>query len=120
MNFSISKFCVCVILSTKTLYAHKTCAGMEKKMNTDFLNHPSLKNMHPAKKQIIFELTKNIKNVSMENMLPLILSTNNKMKEQGLSFTKQENDLLTEILMSKMSPAEKLKAETLLKMIPKK
>lgn len=88
-------------------------------MNTDWINHPSMKNISPAKKLIIQEVMKNANNnLSLDKMLPLLMSTNNKMKAQGLSFTKQESDLITELLTSNLTPNEKMKFEAIKKMIP--
>lgn len=87
-------------------------------MNTDWINHPAMKNIHPAKKQILLELSKNSKNLTFDKLLPLMMSTNTKLKSQGLNFTQQETDLITEILSANLSPAERQKFETLRKMMP--
>ena len=88
------------------------------KMNTDWINHPAMKNIHPAKKQILLELSKNSKNLTFDKLLPLMMSTNTKLKSQGLNFTQQETDLITEILSANLTPAERQKFETLKKMMP--
>lgn len=87
-------------------------------MNNDWINHPAMQNMHPAKKQLLLELSKNTKNQTLDKLLPLMMSTNSKMKSQGLNFTKQETDLITEILTTNLSPADRTKFETLKKMMP--
>ena len=87
-------------------------------MNTDWINHPAMKNIHPAKKQILLELSKNSKNLTFDKLLPLMMSTNTKLKSQGLNFTQQETDLITEILSANLSPAERQKFEALRKMMP--
>lgn len=87
-------------------------------MNSDWLNHPSMKNIHPAKKQILQELMKNSNNLTFDKMLPLLVSTNSKLKSQGLSFTKPENDLIIDLLTSNLSPNERKKFEAIRKMMP--
>ncbi|WP_066715774.1 hypothetical protein [Clostridium sp. Marseille-P299] len=87
-------------------------------MNTDWINHPAMKNIHPAKKQILLELSKNSKNASFDKILPLMMSTNNKLKSQGLNFSQQETDLITEILSANLTPADRQKFEMLKKMMP--
>lgn len=87
-------------------------------MNTDWINHPAMKNIHPAKKQILLELSKNSKNASMDKLLPLMMSANTKLKSQGLNFSQQESDLIIDILSANLSPAERQKFEMLKKMMP--
>lgn len=87
-------------------------------MNTDWINHPAMKNIHPAKKQILLELSKNSKNATMDKLLPLMMNANTKLKSQGLNFSQQETDLITEILTANLSPAERQKFEMLKKMMP--
>jgi len=88
-------------------------------MNNDWLNHPAMKNIHPVKKQILQDLMKNSNNLTFDKMLPLLVSTNAKLKAQGLSFTKQETDLITELLTSNLTPNDIAKFEAIKKMMPK-
>ncbi len=87
-------------------------------MNTDWINHPAMKNIHPAKKQILLELSKNSKNATMDKLLPLMMNANTKLKSQGLNFSQQETDLITEILTANLAPADRQKFEMLKKMMP--
>lgn len=86
-------------------------------MNNDWLNHPALKNLNPAKKQLLQELMTNSNGLSMDKMLPLLMGANSKMKSQGLSFTPQETAAITELLSARLSPAERTRFEMLRKMM---
>ena len=88
-------------------------------MKNDWLNHESLKNMHPAKKQIIQEFMKESKGLPMEQSLPNLMKANNKMKSLGLSFTKQESDVIMSLLTANMSPTEMARFEMIRRMMPK-
>lgn len=70
-------------------------------------NHPALKNMHPVKLRLLQEISQKSRGRSIEDMLPQIMMVNKELKRRNLEFTKEETNLLTEILMQDMSPADK-------------
>ncbi|NLO10787.1 MAG: hypothetical protein GX129_13105 [Clostridiales bacterium] len=69
--------------------------------------------MDPRKLVILMELMKEAEGKSMDKLLPLIINTNKKLKEQNLAFTKDESDLMIEVLTRNMSPRDKAQFEML-------
>ena len=75
--------------------------------------NPKMKNMAPRKLLILMELMKEAEGKSMDKLLPLIINTNKKLQDQNLSFTKDESDLMIEVLTKKMSPKDRAQFEML-------
>ena len=88
--------------------------------DTSWTNNPNIKNIDPRKLQILLDLMKEAEGKSMDKLIPLIISANKRLKEQNLSFTKSESDIMIEILTKNMSPKEKMQFEMLRKMMSKK
>ena len=61
-----------------------------------FENDPRLKNLMPLKRQIILELANGSHNATME-------------QKRNLSFSKEESNLIMDIMMEQASPAERQK-----------
>ena len=85
--------------------------------NNDWLNHPALSKMEPAKKEIMQQLIQSSRGKSMPQMIPLLQAATAKMKQQNLSFSKEENALIMELISQSMSPAEKKQFEKIKKML---
>ena len=79
----------------------------------NFENDPRLKNMSPIKRAIIGEIMRGKSNASMETMLPEIMKINNELNKRKLSFTREESQLIIDIMMENASPAEKQKIQML-------
>lgn len=88
--------------------------------DTSWTNNPKIKNVDPRKLTILLELMKEAEGKSMDKLIPLIMSTNQKLKEQDLAFSKDESDVMVEILTKNMSPKDKMQFEMLRKMMVKK
>lgn len=73
--------------------------------------------MDPRKLVILMELMKEAEGKSMDKLLPLIINTNKKLKDQNLAFTKDESDLMIEVLTKNMSPKDKAQFEMLRSMM---
>lgn len=80
-------------------------------------NNPRMKNIDPRKLAVLMELIKEAEGKPIEKLIPLIISTNKKLQAQNLSFTKDESEILIEILTKKMSPKEKARFEMLRKLL---
>ena len=78
-------------------------------MSDIFSNHPALKNIHPVKLRLLQEISRKARGHSVEDMLPQIMMVNKELKRRNLEFTKSESDLLMEVLMQNMSPADRKK-----------
>lgn len=78
----------------------------------DWINHPSLANMDPLKKDIILELMENANGKSLAKMAPYLQKATSRMQKEHLSFTEEENALIIDVITQGMSPAERRQFET--------
>ncbi len=85
--------------------------------DTSWTNNPKLKNVDPKKLTILLELMKEAEGKPMDKLLPLLMTTNKRLQEQNLTFTKDESDLMIEILTKNMTPKEKQQFEMVRKMM---
>jgi hypothetical protein len=85
--------------------------------DTSWTNNPRLNNVDPKKLAILLELMKETEGKSMDKLLPLLMTTNKRLQEQNLTFTKDESDLMIEILTKNMTPKEKQQFEMIRKMM---
>lgn len=76
----------------------------------EWLNHPAMQNMDSKKKEILILLIQNSKGKSLRQSLPLIMAANQELNKHNLSFSKQEQDLMFELLSEDLSPEDKDKA----------
>jgi hypothetical protein len=81
--------------------------------DSPFSNHPALKNINPLKLRLLQEITQKSKGHSMEEMLPQIMLINKELKKRDLEFTKEETELLMDILMEDLSPADRQRFQML-------
>lgn len=70
-------------------------------------NNPAFQQMDPQKQQMVEELIQALSGKQLMEALPVITNWQKKMEQQGLSFTPQENMLLTEIFTAQMTPAQR-------------
>lgn len=75
----------------------------------DFEHDPRLGNIHPLKLQIIKQLANSSTNKSIEQMIPDMMRLNTELSRRKLPFTKNERDLLMDILAEQASPEDKRK-----------
>lgn len=80
-------------------------------MDLSFLNHEALQGMDPRKIKILQELSLQMEGKSMKQMAPVLTKTLERMRREGLEFTREESDLLMQILMQGMSKEERQKVE---------
>lgn len=85
--------------------------------DTSWMNNPRIKNIDPRKLAVLIELMKEAEGKPMDKLIPLIISTNKKLKDQNLTFTKDESEVMIEILSRNLSPKEKMQFEMLRKMM---
>lgn len=80
-------------------------------------NNSRMRNIDPRKLAILMEVVKEADGKSMDQLLPLIINTNKKLQDQNLNFTKDESDLMMEILTKNMSAKDKTQFDMLRKMM---
>jgi hypothetical protein len=86
---------------------------------SDFASTKEFQNLHPLKQQLIIELVQSSKNTSLEKMLPKIMSINQGLNKRNMSFTKEESQLLINILKENMTPDQRQKVDMLMNLLPK-
>jgi hypothetical protein len=80
-------------------------------------NNPKLKNIDPRKLTVLIELMKEAEGKPLDQVLPMLMRTNKRLQEQNLVFSKDESDLMIELLTKNMSPKEKMQFEMIRKMM---
>ncbi len=80
-------------------------------------NNPKLKNIDPRKLTVLIELMKEAEGKPMDQVLPLLMRTNKRLQEQNLVFSKDESELMIELLTKNMSQKEKMQFEMIRKMM---
>ena len=85
--------------------------------DTSWTNHPKLNNIDPRKLAILLDLMKEADGKSMDKLHPLLMNTNKRLQQQNLAFSKDESDVMIEILTKNMTPKEKSQFEMIKKMM---
>lgn len=89
-------------------------------MNAEnWMHDPRVQNITPEKKLLLEKLIKEGATKSEKEMMPFFMSAMTTVKKSKLNLTTDEASLLIEILMEKMSPAERKKTEQVLSMARK-
>lgn len=86
-------------------------------MSNSILDDPLFQNLSPMKKNVISELLENAGNTSLEKAFPLLLKANATLNKNGESFTPGERNLLITELTKRLSPEERKKITSLLKLM---
>lgn len=84
-----------------------------------WINDPALKNINAKKLAIIVNLINDCEKKSPEKALLAFFKANSELTKNNLSFSKEETNLLLDILTKDMSSEEKNKLNMLQNMIPK-
>lgn len=86
---------------------------------TSWMDHPSMKNLDPRKKEIILDLIKETNGKPLNKSLPSLLSAQSRLKALGLSFTPEETTTIMAILTQGLSPQDMAKVNAMRKMMDK-
>lgn len=81
-------------------------------MNSLF-NHPDFQKLDPQKQKMVTMLADSLKNKKLTEALPYLMQWKEQMQAKNITFTKEENALLTEILIQDMTPAQRKQYEYL-------
>ena len=85
--------------------------------DTSWTNNPKLSNIDPRKLSILLELVKEADGKPMDKLIPLLVNTNKRLQQQNLSFSKDESDVMIDILTKNMTQKEKVQFEMVKKMM---
>lgn len=84
-------------------------------MDFDFFkNNPAFSNISPEKLDFLMKFAAQNKTGNAQEMSNMVMGAVNNAKQEGISFTPNETDLIIEILKQNMSPEEQRKADQLL------
>lgn len=79
--------------------------------DTSWINHPAIKNIDAKKLAILVDLINETEGLPLEKSVPNLIKANAKLKSQGLSFTKEETELILELFTKDLPPSEKMKVQ---------
>lgn len=79
--------------------------------DTSWTNNPKLNNIDPRKLAILMEVMKEAEGKPMDKLIPLIMQTNKRLQQQNLTFTKDESDVMLELMTKNMTPKERQQFE---------
>lgn len=85
--------------------------------DSSWINNPKMKNIDPRKLSILLELVKEAEGKPMDKLIPLLVNANKKIQQQNMTFSKDETDIMLELLTKNMSPTEKMQFEMIKKMM---
>ncbi len=77
--------------------------------NSDFMHNSRLSNIDPIKLKIIMEIREKSKNKSVEELLPEIIKINQELNRRNMNFTKNESEILMDVIEESLSPADRQK-----------
>ena len=82
-----------------------------------WIKHPAMEHIDPRKLAILVDLANEAEGKPLDQSLPFIMNANTKLRAQNLSFSKEENELLVEVLSKDMSLQDKMKLDMMKRMI---
>ncbi|HBY72875.1 MAG TPA: hypothetical protein DEG06_11600 [Lachnospiraceae bacterium] len=81
------------------------------------MNNPKLRNIDPRKLAILLDIVKEAEGKPMDQLIPIIMNANKKLQEQSINFTRDESDIMIDLLSKNLSPREKMQFEMIKKMM---
>lgn len=82
----------------------------------DLLSSNEFQRLHPIKQEIIKEFLKNKNLKTPDSILPKMMMINKELSKRNLSFTKDETNLLINLMKMNMSPNEKKQVDMIIEM----
>ena len=72
----------------------------------EWANNPAVRKIDVRKLSVLMALVNQAEGKQISEMIPIIMAANNNLKAMGLAFTKDEVNLIFDILKKGMSPEE--------------
>lgn len=89
-------------------------SGFQKRgIMEDIRQNSAFQKMDTQKQQMIMLLIQSLQDKNLNQALPVIMNWNKQMQQKKISFTSEENALLTAILSAQMTPAQRKQYETI-------
>ncbi len=79
----------------------------------NFKKHPEYLKMEPKKQEMVSLLADTLTGKNLTEALPFLVQWKKQMQNEGLSFTPEENQILTNLFMEQMTPAQRKQYEFL-------
>lgn len=83
---------------------------------TDWMSDPTLSHIPKAKLEFLQKMVFDSKTLSKKEMLPFLLSLSKVSKENNIQFSKEEMDLIVQVLRQYSSPEELSKINKIMSM----
>ena len=80
-------------------------------------NNKAFLQMEPRKQEMVLLLIDSLNNKKLTEALPVLMQFRERMTQEGISFTEEENAMLTEIFTNRLSTAQKKQYEYLMPFI---
>ena len=87
-------------------------------MNKDWMEDPSLSHIERKKLELLHTLVIESSSLAQKDLLPFFLSLAKRGKDEKISFSKEEMNLITEVIKKNCSDSERSKIEKILKSRP--
>lgn len=81
--------------------------------HSDWKKDQAFLQMNPKKQKMILLLTEALNGKKLTEALPVLMKWKQEMEQEGISFTPEENNLLTEVFTSNLTPAQRQQYEFL-------
>jgi len=75
--------------------------------------------MDKRKQQMVEQLFNSLKGRQLNNALPVITNWNMQLKNENISFSQEENDMLAQMFMQELNPAQMRQFEMLKSLMKK-
>ncbi|WP_343210564.1 hypothetical protein [Anaerolentibacter hominis] len=76
-------------------------------MPMNWSDNPAFRNMDPRKMELLNNLAAAGKGKSTEQMVPLIMQTMDQLKRENIAFTREESQMMMDILSEDLPPKDK-------------
>lgn len=77
----------------------------------NFQKHPAFLKMEEKKQKLIIALAESLQNKKLTEALPVVMAWNERIKQENISFSPEENALLTELFTAQMTPEQRRQYE---------
>jgi hypothetical protein len=85
--------------------------------DNSWINNPKLRNIDPRKMAVLLDLVRQADGKPMEQLIPLLTTANKRLQQQNMTFTKEESEVVIDVLTRNMSPKEKAQFEMIKRMM---
>lgn len=80
---------------------------------TNWQNHEAFQNLQPEKQKMILLLTEALQNKKLTEALPVLMQWKQQMAAQNITFTNEENEILSQVFLENLSPSGRQQYEYL-------